>query len=84
VAGLAEAVAPYVTDTIWIGKMNHIGKRVNTRGWGEQGYAFLDRLKAAQTDAKILELYEALKDRPRIRWKDSIKRVVGLPEEAVG
>lgn len=84
VAELAEAVSPYVTDTVWIGKMNHIGKRVNTRGWGEQGYAFLERVKAAQTDTEILKLYETLKSNPKIRWKDSIKHVVGLPEEAVG
>lgn len=37
------------------------------------------RIEAGQTDEKIREVYEALKGEPKVRWKDSVKRVVGIP-----
>jgi len=40
--------------------------------------------EATQSDAKILAMYEALKDEPKIRWKASIKKVVQLPESDFG
>jgi len=60
-----------VTDTIWIGKMNKAGLRVPP-GY-EDAVREIERL---QRDEKILELFDALKGYPVIRWKDSIKEVV--------
>ncbi len=37
-------------------------------------------LEAAWPDERGRELYAVLKDNPVIRWKDSIRRVVGMTE----
>lgn len=81
---LVEAVSLFVTDTIWIGKMNRIGRRVNADDWTNKERAFLHRVFDAQTNEFINDLYNRLKDRQQIRWKDSIKKVLGLPEEEIG
>jgi DNA repair photolyase len=72
---LVKALLPYVTDTIWIGKMNKIKLRVPA----DTDPAEIARIEAGQTDARIREIYLALKDHPKIRWKESVKEVVGLP-----
>lgn len=70
VLATVEAVQRYVTDTIWIGKMNKVRSRVVGQ----------DKLVAAieelQSDKNIMWLYDKLKNDPMIRWKDSIKQVV--------
>jgi hypothetical protein len=38
----------------------------------------LDDIERAQADGEIGLLYKALKDHPLIRWKESVKKVVGL------
>ena len=37
-------------------------------------------LTDSQSDARVLALYERLKGHDGVRWKDSIKRVVGLDQ----
>jgi hypothetical protein len=83
-----EVLEPYVTDSIWLGKMNHIRQRVAVQQL-DQGVvvrpgvpeAEIARIESCQTDADIRFLYEQLKDRPKVKWKESIKQVVGLPLE---
>jgi len=36
-------------------------------------------VRAGQTDDRIRALYARYSDNPGIRWKESIKKVVGLP-----
>lgn len=74
-------LVPYITDTIWIGKMNRIRDRIDKTGWTQDDYKFLTRVIESQTDEKIRQLYDTLKDKPQVRWKDSIKRVIGLPAQ---
>ena len=74
---LYETLIPFVTGTIWFGKMNEIRRRVAPKT--KQEKAAVKRIEDNQTDERIIELYERLKDEPKIRWKDSIKKVVGLP-----
>ena len=65
---VVDMVDPYVTDTIWIGKMNKPQLRV------DKGYhAAVEQVVSLQRDESILKLVETLKDNPKIRWKDSIK-----------
>lgn len=54
--------------------MNRCAKKTNThvRGFQEA----LDRIKAQQTDTKILRLIALLGAHPKVRWKDSIKKVI--------
>jgi DNA repair photolyase len=79
-----DAMAPYVTDAIWIGKANHLGARVATNlgkkrpAWSHELTARVHELERAQGDKRIEELYLGLKGHPKVRWKESIKKVVGL------
>lgn len=85
IVNLVMAVSSLVTDSIWIGKMNRISNRVNTDGWSSKERSFLHRVFDAQTNEFIKDdLYGRLKDKPQVRWKDSIKKVLGLPEEEIG
>lgn len=71
---LFNDLAFYVTDKIWIGKMNKINNRVQIVD--KRTEQECDRIRALQTDAKILWLVEQLKDNPKVAWKDSIKEVI--------
>jgi DNA repair photolyase len=80
VQALFRTLRPYVTDSIWLGKMNKAKSRVSPQTLAEK--EALARIDAQQTDEKILVIYEALKGDPLARWKDSVKKVVGLPPAA--
>ncbi len=73
---LVEALSPYVTHSIWLGKMNRIDERVDIDS--EKMKNEVARITASQKDFRILEIYQKLKDNPLIRWKESIKQIVGL------
>jgi hypothetical protein len=70
-------LSPFVTHSIWIGKMNHLGR------FGKVSDTVLRQaisdVKRGQTNAKIKAIYERHKDNPMIRWKEKIKKVVGIP-----
>lgn len=80
---LIAAVRPYVTNSIWLGKINRLRQilphncphdpEVIRRG---------ELLVATQTDAAINALYRLYRHDPLIKWKDSIKSVVGLSRPA--
>ncbi len=76
VEALIGELAPFVTHSIWLGKMNRIARRVTVDT--EETAAALRRIEAGQSDAKIMALYQRLRDNRLIRWKESIKEVVGL------
>lgn len=67
-------LAPYVTDSIWIGKMNGIDYRVEP-GTAPQA---IQQIRDGQTEERIRAIYAALKDEPKVRWKESFKRSLGL------
>jgi len=69
-----DAVRPYVTDTVWVGKLNRPRNRVDMKS--PQNCLAIEAIEAAQSDANVLALYAALKDDPVVRWKDSIMHVV--------
>jgi len=86
VLATVSALEDYVTDAIWIGKMNRLEERLQRNGV-EITHAMKvmgKTLLQSQSDERILSLYEKLKDHPKIKWKESIKKVVGLqiPTEA--
>jgi DNA repair photolyase len=74
VGRLFRTLEQYVTDTIWIGKMNDVRRRVMPG----TDRAEVARIEAGQTDATIRRIYERLKDEPKVRWKESYKAVLGL------
>ena len=71
---LYDKLDPFISDSIWIGKMNHINSRANHRANADR----IAAIKDGQTNEKIKVVYEALKDRPKIKWKESVKEVMGL------
>jgi len=72
---LYDALICFVSETIWFGKMSRVRHCVQPSSSEE---AAVQRIEEGQTDAKIREVYAALKDKAKVRWKDSIKKVVGI------
>lgn len=72
---------PFITHSIWLGKMNKIGKRVTCNS--EKVRREIERIERGQTDEQIYQLYNELKGIEQLRWKESIKEVLGLerPDE---
>jgi DNA repair photolyase len=71
---LFNAVAPFVTDTVWIGKMNGIDYRVEP----DADPLAIQRIREGQTDHAVREVYAALRGEPKVRWKESYKQTLGL------
>lgn len=65
---LIEQVAPYCTESIWIGKMNYIPRR-NLATNEEQYYT---EIRKNYTQEHLKEVFNEIKDVPKIRFKDSI------------
>ncbi|MDD4869569.1 MAG: radical SAM protein [Kiritimatiellae bacterium] len=74
---VVDATTPWVTDSIWIGKMNQLRQRLRVNGAGPDVLARGEALLESQNDKNIRHLYMRLKDNPIIKWKESIKRVIG-------
>jgi len=77
---------PFVTDAIWLGKMNRVIERLTANGFNEDEELMdaATMLMASQSDERIAKLYARLMDEPKVKWKESIKIVVGIavPTEA--
>jgi len=69
---------PYVTDKIWLGKMNKVRQRLSHNKADEETKQQGEELIQSQNDEAIKDLYQKYKDDPIIEWKDSIKEVMGL------
>lgn len=67
---------PYVNHSIWLGKMNKIAKRVVCDS--KETKQAVARIRYGQSDKKIRDIYRQLKDNQLVRWKESIKEIVGL------
>lgn len=72
-------VRPYVTDSIWLGKANRLRQIIPLNCPGD-GTALrrAEELIAIQSDTNIRALYGRYRKDPLIKWKDSIKQVIGL------
>lgn len=71
---LVGVIEPHVTDSIWLGKMQRIPRKLNAHVDG-----FSDacrKIREDQRDEEILRLVRLLAGRRKIRWKDSIKAVI--------
>ena len=76
---VVSAVHEYVTDSIWLGKINRLRSILpqncpNDREAVRKG----EKLMAAHNDDAIRALYVRYCDDPKIKWKDSIKKVIGI------
>jgi DNA repair photolyase len=78
-AALIAAVRPYVSDSIWLGKINRL-RNILPLNCPRDPEAIRrgEALIATQSNAAIHALYRRHRHDPLIKWKDSIKAVVGL------
>ena len=76
IEGMVHKLLPYVNDAMWIGKMNYLGGLKKKAD--ETLMARIAEIEQGQTDERIWAIYNQFKDNPKIKWKDSIKKVVGL------
>jgi DNA repair photolyase len=69
---LISELLPYVTDSIWIGKMNHLGR------FGKNADTVLQqaiqKIRRDQTKGKIRAIYHRHKNNPKIRWKKGTRK----------
>lgn len=76
---LVSELQPYVTDAIWIGKVNALKSRMKLNGISDpDSMRKADLLIKSQSDENIKVLYNRLCDNPQIKWKSSIKKVMNL------
>ena len=66
---LVREVAPYVTESIWIGPMNYIPRN----NISEEDQPRYDDMRKKIDVSHLIEIYEDLKDFPKIMFKDSMK-----------
>jgi len=71
---LIDDLSPYVTDSIWIGKMNHFGYIAKNADATLK--KAINDIKHGQSDANIKSIYQRHRSNPLIQWKDSILDVV--------
>ena len=76
VIDLILTVEPFVTDAVWLGKMNHIRKYLVIDS--AEMEAAVRRIESGQTKERIKVLYEVLRNNPKIKWKGSIKDILGI------
>jgi hypothetical protein len=69
---------PYITESFWIGKLRRLAARVDMRAISAAQMAkFVEPLQQAQSDEAVRRLYELLNGNPLIKWKDSIRELIG-------
>jgi len=73
-----EAVLPDVSDAVWIGLPNMLNQRIAINCGDDETKERAKELMAGFTDERIKELYAKYADHPKIKWKESIKKIVGL------
>ena len=69
---LVEILRPFVSESIWIGRMNYIDRKNLS---GEELIHYI-RIRKNYAMKNVLSIYDYFKDDPIIRWKDSIKKML--------
>ncbi|MBI9081850.1 MAG: hypothetical protein JEY79_19175 [Pseudodesulfovibrio sp.] len=78
VGELVASLEDFVNDSIWIGKMNHT--RRNARMLDDETRKAFADIEARQCDDRVIEVYQQFKDHPKIKWKEGIKKIVGIEQ----
>jgi len=81
VAHIYDACIAYITESFWIGKLNQFDKRVQLDDVNKQQYkTYVEPLKNCLTKTVIKAIYKTMKDKPKVQWKDSIRKMLGIEE----
>jgi DNA repair photolyase len=84
VGKVIDAVRPYVTETIWLGKVNLLWSRLKRNtDMNNELVKKAKQLEQWQCDDNIKNLYNRYKNDPMIRWKESIEKVVGIAKKKI-
>lgn len=76
---LIEKIIPFVTDAVWIGKANKLINRLKINGYTDTlTLKKAEQLVVLQSDEWIIDLYGKYKGNPKIKWKESIKKIVNI------
>ena len=74
-----DLVRPYVTESIWLGLMRHHRQRLALNVPHNVAARIAgDDLADAWSDEVVILIYRMYQNDPLIRWKDSIRKVVGI------
>ena len=82
---LVSELLPFITDAIWVGKPNKLKQRLKQNGFSDmETMRMAEELIEGQSEEWIRGLYEKFQKNSKMKWKESIKKVVGieLPEQA--
>lgn len=77
---LITELQPYVTDTIWLGRMNSAIYRIKTNGHGdEETIAAAERLIKWQSNKSFwIDVYRKYKDNKQVVYKKSVRKILGI------
>lgn len=75
---LIDLLLPYISESIWVGKANYLIKRMRINGVNDkESIERAEKLYEWQSNNdNILKLYRRYCDNPKIKWKESIKRIL--------
>lgn len=79
VDAVVDAVSPFVTDTIWLGKGNMMVARVRMNGGTPEQVEAARALEDLMSDEFIRSLYDRYRENPMVKWKESLKEILGIP-----
>jgi hypothetical protein len=72
---------PFITESFWIGTLRQFNHRVDRKSISvEQMYDYVEPLLVCQQKNPVRRLYEKMNGRPLIKWKDSIREIVGVAD----
>lgn len=72
-----EATEEFITESFWIGLLRNFDSRVDLAGMTAlQVGRFVSPLLAASQPAAVRGIYERMKDKKYVMWKDSIRKII--------
>ena len=84
IKALVKKVEPFVTDAIWFGRINRLRQRLAINCPADQeARQKADALIALWPNEAVIKLHAAVGDNPKIRWKDGLKKVLGIQQPTV-
>lgn len=84
IGSVIKAAKRYVTDSIWLGRANQLRQivAINRPGDGK-ARAMADALISTVSDEHVRGLYARYGNDPVIKWKDSLKKILGIERPTV-
>jgi DNA repair photolyase len=78
VEDIVNKCLPYVNDALWIGKPNFLKERLTDNHASEKHFERAEELMSHLNDERIWEIYNKFQMNPLVKWKESIKKIVGI------